>query len=110
MKVTNFALLLTLSITEAFLLPREMNLGAVKIKNRRNDDDQEKRFVAIPKNVQEDSTFFITLLQAFESHPKFANVWVSLMKSKPVFPENIHNLIQTGPFTPRAWLEMKRGI
>ena len=108
---------LTLSITEAFLLPREVNLGkpvkvAVKIRSRHeNDDDPEKR-AAMPKNAQEELKFLITLFQAFESHQKFVDLWTSLMNSDPEKPasENAKDLIKTGPFTPPAWLEMKRGL
>ena len=67
---------LTLTITEAFLLPREMNLG------KAIDDDQEKRYV-MRKNAELELEFLITLVQAFESHQKFVDL-VSLMKSKPV--------------------------
>ena len=108
---------LTLSITEAFLLPREVNLGkpvkvAVKIRSHHeNDDDPEKR-AAMPKNAQEELKFLITLFQAFESHQKFVDLWTSLMNSDPekTVSENAKDLIKTGPFTPRAWLEMKRGL
>ena len=98
---------LTLTITEAFLLPREVNLGkpvkvAVKIRSRHeNDDDPEKR-AAMPKNAQEELKFLMTLVQAFGSHPKFVVLWGSLPKSKPA-SENI----DIGPFTLRAWLQLK---
>ena len=99
---------LILSINEAFLLPREVNYGnpvkvAVKIKSHENDDNQQKSH-AMPKNAQEESKFLTTLLQAFASHQKFVNLWVSLMKAKPVSGTG-----PFGPFTPRAWLEMKKG-
>ena len=66
---------LTLSITKAFLLPREVNLGKAV--------DPEKRY-AMPKNVQEELTFLMKLIQAFDSHPKIVDVLVSLKQSKPV--------------------------
>ena len=98
----------TLSITEAFLLPREVNYEnpvkvAVKIKSHENEDNQQKSH-AMPKNAQEESKFLTTLLLAFASHQKFVNLWVSLMKAKPVSGTG-----PFGPFTPRAWLEMKKG-
>ena len=67
---------LTLTITEAFLLPREMNLG------KAIDEDPEKSY-AHAKNAQEELKIMITLVRAFESHQKFVDL-VSLMKSKPV--------------------------
>ena len=67
---------LTLMITEAFLLPREMNLG------KAIDEDPEKSY-AHAKNAQEELKIMITLVRAFESHQKFVDL-VSLMKSKPV--------------------------
>ena len=67
---------LTLTITEEFLLPRDMNLG------KAIDDDQEKRYV-MRKNAELELEFLITLVQAFESHQKIVDL-VSLMKSKPV--------------------------
>ena len=99
---------LILSINEAFLLPREVNYGnpvkvAVKIKSHENDDNQQKSH-ALPKNAQEESKLLTTLLQAFESHQKFVNLWVSLMKAK-----SVSGTEPFGPFTPRAWLEMKKG-
>ena len=66
---------LTLTITEAFLLPREVNLG------KAIDEDPEKSY-AHAKTALEELKIMITLVQAFESHPKFD--LVSLMKSKPV--------------------------
>ena len=76
----NFLLTLTfcvtLSITEAFLLPREVNLG------KAIDEDLEKSY-AHAKTALEELKIMITLVQAFESHPKFVDL-VSLMKSKPV--------------------------
>ena len=103
-------LLLTLTFclalsTEAFLLPRELNLGkpvkvAVKIKSRENGPEKK----SMPKNAQEELEFLTTLFEAFESHQKFVGLWESLMKSKKEdFEEHL------GPFTPRAWLELKRG-
>ena len=97
---------LTLSTIEAFLLPREVNLGkpvkvAVEIKSHENDDNQEKRS-ATAKNAQEELKFLMTLVQAFGSHPKFVVLWGSLPKSKPA-SENI----DIGPFTLRAWLQLK---
>ena len=68
---------LTLSITKAFLLPREVNLGKAV------DEDPEKRY-AMPKNAQEELTFLMKLIQAFDSHPKIVDVLVSLKQSKPV--------------------------
>ena len=68
---------LTLSITKAFLLPREVNLGKAV------DEDPEKRY-AMPKNTQEELTFLMKLIQAFDSHPKIVDVLVSLKQSKPV--------------------------
>ena len=99
-------LCLTLSTIEAFLLPREVNLGkpvkvAVEIKSHENDDNQEKRS-ATAKNAQEELKFLMTLVQAFGSHPKFVVLWGSLPKSKPAC-ENI----DIGPFTLRAWLQLK---
>ena len=67
---------LTLSITKAFLLPREVNLGKAM------DEDPEKSY-AHAKTALEELKIMITLVQAFESHPKFVDL-VSLMKSKPV--------------------------
>ena len=67
---------LTLTITEAFLLPREVNLG------KAIDEDPEKSY-AHAKTALEELQIMITLVQAFESHPKFVDL-VSLMKSKPV--------------------------
>ena len=67
---------LTLSLTKAFLLPREVNFG------KAIDDDQEKRYV-MRKNAELELEFLITLVQAFESHQKIVDL-VSLMKSKPV--------------------------
>ena len=67
---------LTLTITEAFLLPREVNLGKAM------DEDPEKSY-AHAKTALEELKIMITLVQAFESHPKFVDL-VSLMKSKPV--------------------------
>ena len=66
---------LTLSITKAFLLPREVNLGKAV------DEDPEKRY-AMPKNTQEELTFLMKLIQAFDSHPKIVDVLVSLKQSK----------------------------
>ena len=86
---------LALNITEAFLLPREVNLGKAV------DDDPEK-ISATAKNAQEELKFLMTLAQAFESHPRVVDLLVSLMKS------NQNNEI--GPFTLRAWLELKRGL
>ena len=68
---------LTLTITEEFLLPRDMNLG------KAIDDDQEKRYV-MRKNAALELEFLITLVQAFESHQKIVDLLDSLMKSKPV--------------------------
>ena len=85
---------LTLNITEAFLLPREVNLGKVV------DDDPEK-ISTTAKNAQEELKFLITLAQAFENHAKVVDLLVSLMKSDQT--------IEIGPFTLRAWLELKRG-
>ena len=70
------AFCLTLNITEAFLLPREVNFGKAIA------DDQEKRYV-MRKNAELELEFLITLVQAFESHQKIVDL-VSLMKSKPV--------------------------
>ena len=67
---------LTLSITKAFLLPREVNLG------KAIDEDPEKSY-AHAKTALQELKIMITLVQAFESHPKFVDL-VSLMKSKPV--------------------------
>ena len=97
---------LTLSTIEAFLLPREVNLGkpvkvAVEIKSHENDDNQEKRS-ATAKNAQKELKFLMTLVQAFGSHPKFVVLWGSLPKSKPA-SENI----DIGPFTLHAWLQLK---
>ena len=97
---------LTLSTIEAFLLPREVNLGkpvkvAVEIKSHENEDNQGKRS-AMPKNAHEELKFLMTLVQAFGSHPKFVVLWGSLPKSKPAC-ENI----DIGPFTLRAWLQLK---
>ena len=64
-------------MTEAFLLPREV------ILRKAVDEGSEKRY-AMPKNAQEELTFLMSLVEAFESHPKFVNLLVSLMKSKPV--------------------------
>ena len=113
-----FCLTLSITITEAFLLPREVNLGkpvkvAVKIRSRHeNDDDPEKRAAMpeSPKNAQEELKFLITLFQ--ESHQKFVDLWTSLMNSDPekTASENAKDLIKTAPFTPRAWFEMKRRL
>ena len=67
---------LTLTITEAFLLPREVNLG------KAIDEDPEKSY-AHAKTALEELKIMIALVQAFESQPKFVDL-VSLMKSKPV--------------------------
>ena len=67
---------LTLTITEALLLPREVNLG------KAIDEDPEKSY-AHAKTALEELKIMITLVQAFESHQKFVDL-VSLMKSKPV--------------------------
>ena len=107
---------LTLSITEAFLLPRELNLGkpvkvAIKIRSRHeNDADDPEKRAAMPKNAQEELKFLITLFQ--ESHQKFVDLWTSLMNSDPekTASENAKDLIKTAPFTPRAWFEMKRRL
>ena len=77
---------LTLIITEAFLLPREMDLGITEEK--KSAMDKKELMTKLP-NLQ-----------------KFVDLLVSLMKkSKPV-SENI----ETGPFTIRAWLETKRSL
>ena len=86
---------LTLTITEEFLLPREMNLG------KAIDDDQEKRYV-MRKNAELELEFLITLVQAFESHQKIVDLLDSLMKSKPV-PEEL----EIEPFTFKAWLNTR---
>ena len=75
---------MALNITEAFLLPREVNLGKAV------DDDPEK-ISATAKNAQEELKFLMTLAQAFERHPRVVDMLVSLMKS------NQNNEI--GPFT-----------
>ena len=67
---------LTLTIIEAFLLTREVNLG------KAIDEDPEKSY-AHAKTALEELKIMITLVQAFESHRKFVDL-VSLMKSKPV--------------------------
>ena len=87
----------TLSITEAFLLPREVNLGKAL------DDDPETRYV-MAKNAQEELDFLMTLVQAFESHPKIVPLLVSLMKSKPAVFEKM----EFGPFTQEAWLKINQ--
>ena len=87
------AFCLTLNITEAFLLPREVNFGKVI------DDDQEKRYV-MRKNAELELEFLITLVQAFESDQKIVDSLDSLMKSKPV-PEEL----EIEPFTFKAWLK-----
>ena len=96
---------LTLTITEAFLLPREVNLG------KAIDEDPEKSY-AHAKTALEELKIMITLVQAFESHQKFVDLWTTLMNSdhEKTASENAKDLIKTGPFTPRAWLEMKRGL
>ena len=77
---------LTLTITEAFLLPREMDVGMADEK--KSAMDKKELMTKLP-NLQ-----------------KFVDLLVSLMKkSKPV-SENI----ETGPFTLRAWLETKRSL
>ena len=77
---------LTLIITEAFLLPREMDVGMADEK--KSAMDKKELMTKLP-NLQ-----------------KFVDLLVSLMKkSKPV-SENI----ETGPFTLRAWLETKRSL
>ena len=86
---------LTLTITEEFLLPRDMNLG------KAIDDDQEKRYV-MRKNAALELEFLITLVQAFESHQKIVDLLDSLMKSKPV-PEEL----EIEPFTFKAWLKTR---
>ena len=86
---------LTLTITEEFLLPRDMNLG------KAIDDDQEKRYV-MRKNAALELEFLITLVQAFESHQKIVDLLDSLMNSKPV-PEEL----EIEPFTFKAWLKTR---
>ena len=77
---------LTLTITEPFLLPREMDVGMADEK--KSAMDKKELMTKLP-NLQ-----------------KFVDLLVSLMKkSKPV-SENI----ETGPFTLRAWLETKRSL
>ena len=77
---------LTLTITDAFLLPREMDLG-----------------MAVEKKSAMDKKELMTKVPNFQ---EFVDLLVSLMKkSKPV-SENI----ETGPFTLRAWLETKRSL
>ena len=76
----------TLSITEAFLLPREL----------KNED---------PETAQEELEFLMTLAQAFESHPKFVDLLVSWMKSKPSKP--VSEELDFGAFTQEAWMRMK---
>ena len=86
---------LILSINEAFLLPREVNFGKAL------DDDPKQRYV-MPKNAQEELEFLMAVVQAFESHPKFVDLLVSWMKSKPVSQE-----LDFGAFTQEAWMRMK---
>ena len=77
---------LTLTITEAFLLPREMDVGMADEK--KSAMDKKELMTKLPNLL------------------KFVDLLVSLMKkSKPV-SENI----ETGPFTLRAWLETKRSL
>ena len=85
---------LILSINEAFLLPREVAL----------DDDPKQRYV-MPKNAQEELEFLMTLAQAFESHPKFVDLLVSWMKSKPSKP--VSQELDFGAFTQEAWIKIK---
>ena len=90
-------LLLTLTFclalsTEAFLLPREVNLGkpvkvAVKIKSHENGPEKK----SMPKNAQEELKFLMTLFEAFESHQKFVGLWDSLMKSKQKSEADVEN-------------------
>ena len=75
---------LTLSFTEAFLLPREL----------KNED---------PETAQEELEFLMTV-QAFESHQKVVDLLVSFMKSKPVSEK-----LEFGPFTFEAWFKTKLG-
>ena len=89
----NLLLILAFCLTEAFLLPREVNFGKVI------DDDQEKRYV-MRKNAELELEFLITLVQAFESHQKIVDLLDCLMKSKPV-PEEL----EIEPFTFKAWLK-----
>ena len=77
---------LTLTITEAFLLPREMDLG-----------------MAVEKKSAMDKKELMTKLPNLQ---KFVDLLVSLMKKSKPASENI----ETGPFTLRAWLETKRSL
>ena len=77
------AFCLTLNFTEAFLLPREMDLG-----------------MAVEKKSAMDKKELMTKLPNFQ---KFVDLLVSLMKKSKPASENI----ETGPFTLRAWLELK---
>ena len=93
--LTYLTFCLTLSLTKAFLLPREVNFGKAM------DDDQEKRYV-MRKNAELELEFLITLVQAFESHQKIVDLLDSLMNSKPV-PEEL----EIEPFTFKAWLKTR---
>ena len=102
---------LTFAISAGFLLPREVNPGnpvkvAEKLKKRQeNDDNQQKSSSAMIKNPQEELKFLETIIEAFENHPKFVVVWMSLISDN-----NEMKIDPFDPFTPRAWLEMKKGL
>ena len=99
---------LTFAISAGFLLPREVNPGnPVKVaeKSKRQDkyDDQQKNSSAMIKNPQEELKLLETIIEAFETHPKFVVVWMSLISDNSEMKTD-----PFGPFTPRAWLEMKK--
>lgn len=101
---------LTLTISAGFLLPREVNPGnpviiAEKLKRQDNDDNQQKNSSATIKNPQEELKFLETIIEAFETHPKFVVVWMSLISDNSKMKTD-----RFDPFTPRAWLEMKKGL
>ena len=79
---------LTLTITEAFLLPRPREMDVGMEDEKKSAMDKKELMTKLP-NLQ-----------------KFVDLLVSLMKKSKPLSENI----ETGPFTLRAWLETKRSL
>ena len=120
-------LVLTLSLavySEAFLLPRELNTGKpvkVSVKVLKKKPEKKTTSPTPPlqpkKNPEEKLKFLLTLLEAFDSHQEFVDLWNALMKLK-LPAENIEkrSKLQTeefqrfsDPFTPNAWFKLKQG-
>ena len=95
---------LTFAISSGFLLPREVNPGN-PVKRQENDDNQQKNSSAMIKNPQEELKFLETIIEAIETHPKLVVVWMSLISDNSKMKTD-----RFDPFTPRAWLEMKKGL